>query len=133
VDPKLVHRVSPELEHLLGVALSKNLSLRPYVNEMRYHCWVTEEPLEDYLEKGIVYQADGFVLLLPLELDQLLCRQEFPRPGTSGGTPEYLRKASSFYDETPADATCGFPLPPLSDLSPTPPRYPQTTLPSHRS
>jgi hypothetical protein len=43
----------------LGVALAKNISLRPYVSEMRYHCWVTEEPLEDYLEKGIVYQADG--------------------------------------------------------------------------
>jgi hypothetical protein len=61
VNPKLGHRVSPELEHLLSVALSKNLSQRPYVNEMRYHCWVSEEPLAEYLGKGIVYQADRFV------------------------------------------------------------------------
>lgn len=76
VNPSLVHRVSPELQHLFSVALSKNISLRyflvifditiiinklfrPYVNEMRYHCWVTEESLEDYLEKGIVYQSEG--------------------------------------------------------------------------
>lgn len=59
LNPQLVHRVSPELEHLLSVALAKNISQRPYVSEMRYHCWVTEEPLTEYLDKGIVYQADG--------------------------------------------------------------------------
>jgi len=88
-NPNPVHRVSPELQHLLSVALSKNISLRPYLNEIRYHCWVTEEPLSDYLEKGIVYQSEG---------------QEIPRPGSScnSGHP-LVRKASSYNENSGVD------------------------------
>lgn len=73
-DPVRRHRVSMELDDLLSVALVKDVKLRcylsvdygeivdimsrPYVSELRYHCWVTSTSLAEYKSKNVIYHTD---------------------------------------------------------------------------
>lgn len=50
VEPPRPHRLSPELDNLLGLMMRKDVTRRPSCMDVRHHCWVTETPLAQHAE-----------------------------------------------------------------------------------
>mmetsp|Transcript_6586 Transcript_6586/g.10758 ORF Transcript_6586/g.10758 Transcript_6586/m.10758 type:complete len:794 (-) Transcript_6586:257-2638(-) len=49
-QPPRPHRLSPELDNLLGVMMRKEVERRPSCMDVRHHCWLTETPLDQHAE-----------------------------------------------------------------------------------